>query len=161
MKNTGIILIAALLIMAAGCGAKQASETVSVSETAAPAIEITVKTEEPASADYSAFAGDYEDEYSQRAMMEAEDTGESLRIVVSWSESAFAFYRWEMNATLDGERLVYSDCVNEYIASDDNPDGEAREVLYENGTGFFEVENGKLKWTGAGDPDCRECVFSK
>ena len=161
MKKQMICIAALLIGVLIGCSVKTEQEANPAAvETAVPKQEATA-TEEPEKQDYSLFSGDYEDEFSQRAMMEAEGQEDSLHIVVSWSESAFAYYRWEMNATLDGGRLVYSDCINEYFASDDNPEGPDHKTLYTGGTGYFEVENGKLKWTGAEDQSCRECVFSK
>ena len=159
MKKWIICATAALLIVMTGCGAKPEQQAAAAAETAVP--EPAAAAEEQTKTDYSLFAGDYEDEYSMRAMMEAEGEEDGLRIVVSWSDSAFAYYRWEMKAALEGGRLVYSDCINEYFASDDSPEGPSHNILYTNGTGYFEVDNGKLKWTGAQDESCRECVFSK
>ncbi|MBR0443921.1 MAG: hypothetical protein IJK14_00900 [Clostridia bacterium] len=159
MRKWMIFTAAALLIVVAGCGAKKVQQDAAVAVTAVPEPEITEDVQQKT--DYSVFAGDYEDEYSQRAMMEAEAGESGLHIVVSWSDSAFAYYRWEMKAVLEGDRLVYSDCINEYFASDDSPEGPSHDILYTNGTGYFEVDSGKLKWTGAQDDSCRECVFSK
>ena len=160
MKKLIICVAALLLAMAIGCGANKDKETASAEETAVTKPE-AVEEEEPEKPDYYVFDGTYDDEYSQRAMMEATAEEDHLHIVVSWSESAFAYYRWELNAKMEENRLVYSDCINEYFAADDSPEGPEHKTLYTGGTGYFEVENGKLKWTGAEDPDCRECVFSK
>ena len=159
MKKLIICTAALLLAMMAGCGKNTEKETASVVETAVPTQEAVI-AEEAVKTDYSEFEGTYDDEYSQRATMEATAEEDHLHIVVSWSESAFAYYRWEMNATLEGNRLVYSDCINEYFASDDSPEGPEHNMLYTDGNGYFEVDSGKLKWTGAEDQDCRECVFS-
>ena len=161
MKKRLILLAVILLCVATGCGTKTETAAVPAAETAVPAAQEEPAAEEPVKMDYSGFTGVYDDEYSLRAMMEATVEGDGLFLTISWSESAFAYYRWEMHAVAEGNRLVYSDCVSEYFASDDSPDGPEHTVLYTGGAGYFEVENGKLKWTGAEDQDCRECVFSK
>ena len=160
MKKLIICTAALLLSLMVGCSMNTEKETASVAKTAVPTQEAVV-AEEPAKTDYSGFGGTYDDEYSQRATMEATPEEDHLHIVVSWADSAFACYSWEMNATLEGNRLVYSDCINEYSASDDSPEGPEHKILYTSGNGYFEVDSGKLKWTGAEDQDCRECVFSK
>ena len=66
-----------------------------------------------------------------------------------------------MNAVLEGNRLSYTDCRHERFSSADAPEGETAEVLSAGEQGYFEIVGGKLKWAGASDPDCRECVFSR
>ena len=78
---------------------------------------------------------------------------------------------WTMNATKEGNKLVYSDCKYvEQIFSDDTDEegtgdeevggGAEETVVYENGSGSFEIsDDGKLLWTGAADEQCQSCVF--
>ena len=110
--------------------------------------------------DYKAFEGDYNDEMSQRAYLTARENPdwESVNIVVCWSSSAMEYTRWEMDATYEDDKLVYSNCLEREIYTDE--DGNSTEkVIRENGSGFFEWDDGIMKWTGAEDPDCQECVF--
>lgn len=102
------------------------------------------------------YLGDYEDAYSQRAQMSVtlNDDG-SLQMVVDWSSSAFEYTEWVMNATLDGDKLTYSDC------KETNYSEENEEVVYENQAGYFEIDGSSLKWTGAYDENCKECIFKK
>lgn len=120
-------------------------------------------SEDELAAFYEGLAGEYWDEYSKRAYMNAEALGsDGLKIVVHWSSSAFEYSEWVMTAKLYEDGLLsYYDCTYKiYVYGDDG--SASTEVVSENGSGFFSVtDDGKLLWNGAEDDYCRECVFSK
>ena len=119
------------------------------------------------------LAGEYQDEVSQRASATviANTESQSVNITVMWSGSATEAAMWTMNATKEGNKLVYSDCVySELIYSDETDEegtgdettggGAEETVVYENGSGSFEIsDDGKLLWNGAADEQCQSCVF--
>ena len=122
-----------------------------------------------------ALAGEYQDEYSQRASATviANTENQTVNITVMWSGSATESAMWTMNATKEGNKLVYSDCVySELIYSDETDEegtgdevtggGAEETVIYRDGSGSFEIsDDGKLLWTGAADEQCRLCVFAR
>ena len=112
--------------------------------------------------EYVALAGEYQDEVSQRASATviADTESQSLNITVMWGSSAWETTQWTMNATKEGDKLVYSDCTRtELVFSDEDSDPEET-VTYTGGGGSFEISgDGKLLWTGAADHECRDCVF--
>ena len=106
------------------------------------------------------YTGIYSDSVSQRASLNAEDDGTTVKINVHWSSSATESTDWVMTAKRDGAKLVYNDCVMTNTIFGE--DGDAKEEkIYENGEGYFIVSKGALIWEGAKDENCRECVFEK
>lgn len=76
-----------------------------------------------------------------------------------WSESAFADNEWLMTAAITEDGMLsYSDCChNRIVTAEDGTVTElAADVIP---TGYFEVRNGALLWTGAAEVTCRDCVF--
>ena len=155
-----IILFVCLISVLSAC--KPADAPVTTPAVTAEPVTITVAEEEVVDKpDYSAFNGDYNDAFSQRAYATLTENAdwESVNIKVWWADSAASFYMWEMNATYDGEKLNYSDCRSA-IYTTDEVGNDTEELRYENSSGYFVWDNGILRWTGAEDPDCRYCVFT-
>lgn len=168
-----VIMVLGMSLVITACGEEtaQEEEQATTAETEAAEEETTQSPE--IVEEYVALAGEYQDEYSQRAsatvITDAEN--QSVNITVMWSGSATTAAMWTMNATKEGNQLVYSDCVKtELIYSDDTDQegtgdeevggGAEETVVYENGSGSFEIsEDGKLLWTGAEEPECQSCVF--
>lgn len=110
--------------------------------------------------DYAAFNGNYNDSFSDRAFLTAQENDDhnSVHITVDWSDSDSSYTRWEMNAQYDGKNLVYKDCMKSSFSTDEN--GDVTEVIhYTGGEGYFEWDDGSMKWIGASEADCRDCVF--
>ena len=168
-----VIMVVGMSLVITACGEEtaQEEEQATTAETEAAPEETTQSPE--VVEEYISLAGEYQDEVSQRAtatvITDAEN--QSLNITVMWSGSATTADMWTMNATKEGNQLVYSDCVkSELIYSDDTDQegtgdeeiggGAEETVVYENGSGSFEIsDDGKLLWTGAEEPDCQSCVF--
>ncbi|MBR5115126.1 MAG: hypothetical protein IK101_07535 [Oscillospiraceae bacterium] len=120
-------------------------------------------TEAELAAYYESLAGDYQDEYSQRAHMSGEALGsDGVRFTVHWAGSAFENYEWVMTCRLYEDGLLsYDDCVRTYNKTD-SEGKTTSEVESTDGSGFFTpTEDGKLLWDGAEDDYCRECIFFK
>ena len=179
MDKKKILALIMSLVMAIGmtvvftaCGdeSQGGEEETTVEETEA----VTEETEATAAVEeYIDLAGEYQDEVSQRASATVIANTESpnVNITVMWSGSATTAAMWTMNATKEGNKLVYNDCTySELIYSDETDEegtgdeetggGAEETVIYENGSGSFEIsDDGKLLWTGAADEQCQSCVF--
>ena len=159
------------VITACGEDESQTEEEVTVAEETEPPEETTEATVD--AEEYVSLAGEYQDEVSQRASATviADTESQNLNITVMWGSSAWESTMWTMTATKEGNKLVYSDCKRtEMIYSDDSDTEESdngefgggaeETVVYENESGSFDIsEDGKLLWTGAPDPDCKDCIF--
>ena len=106
------------------------------------------------------LSGHYQDSYSQRAVAEVTDNGETVAVTVYWSSSAFERTVWQMTCKKDGDKLSYTDCKKANVTTDDSGEG-SEEVEYENGEGYFTLKDGKLLWDGAAEEDCTNCAFEK
>ncbi len=104
--------------------------------------------------------GTYADTYSQRAYAEVSSVSDgAYSIAVSWADSAFQVYKWEMQASLGEDGLLYyNDCKNTLVTYEDENTYTA-ETIFENGEGFFSVNGDTLYWNGAAEESCRECAF--
>ena len=108
----------------------------------------------------SSLSGNYQDSVSQRATAKVFDNGETLDIIVRWSSSATETTMWDMVCNNEGDKLTYTNCKKSNVTYDEN--GESTEdVEYENGEGYFTLEDGKLLWNGASEENCAACVFEK
>ena len=166
IRRVSIIALIAVLafassVMFTGCSDEEKTEET----TAETATEETVTEETAVEYNYENLAGEYQDKTSQRAtatLISDPEVG-NVKISVMWSGSATEATKWEMTAEIDGSKLVYKDCkrVEMIFAEDGDAASEPEEtVVYENGEGYFEIsDDGALKWTGAADEECQDCVF--
>ena len=185
MNTKKILALIMSLVMAVGmtlvftaCGEEESqggdvtveeSEDTATGETQAA----TDETQAAAVEEYIALAGEYQDEVSQRASATviANTESQNVNITVMWSGSATTAAMWTMNATKEGNKLVYSDCTySELVYSDETDEegtgaeetggGAEETVIYKDGSGSFEIaDDGKLLWTGAADEQCQSCIF--
>lgn len=150
--------------MITGCGAADdiaPAETLVAQKYDYEAEQESIAEEEAKKVDYSIFEGNYSDSFSQRAVAEVSANGTTnAKIVVYWASGATEMNRWEMTATFEDNKLSYTNCKLEIITTDDEGAGSST-MLYDDGTGYFLWDAGLLKWTGASDESCRDCVFVK
>ncbi|MCR4576984.1 MAG: hypothetical protein K5784_03675 [Clostridiales bacterium] len=108
----------------------------------------------------SALTGEYEDSFSQRAWAEVSmENGECL-IKIHWADSASEYYLWTMTLSQEGDKLTYDDGVCCSITTLE--DGTERLItVYDSASGYFTLSGTKLKWNGAENDYCRDCVFEK
>ncbi len=111
--------------------------------------------------DPDGIAGNYQDATSQRATMEITKYEGVYDITVRWPSSANEETHWYISGKLDGKKITYG---GENIATyvyDENGSEECIDSTAINNLGYFEIKDGKLYWTGAGQDQCKECVFEK
>ncbi len=170
LKKIVTIGLSILMIFAfASCGSdenkdQQTQTTDNTKQEQTQNTEQDKKEESKSSNQYSQYIGSYEDEVSKRAYMNIREntSGDGVLIQVHWSSSATDYLEWNMTGTLDGNKMVYSDCTAKAVEFDSKTDQKIADENFEfNEKGYFEIENGKLKWTGSGSDDCNKCVFVK
>ena len=109
-------------------------------------------------------SGIYWDLYSQRAYAEIHKSADKSYIIeINWSSSAWEKTNWKMTAKFDkfSKKLVYKNCVSREIYTSEEGKHTSVRTLYTKGRGYFTVVNGKLKWNGAADKNCRMCIFER
>ena len=172
IRIAALCLAGLLLLALFACGkADEEKETQAPSETAEPAgqpeapeeseTEQPPKPEEsPKTVSYANLEGSYFDGVSQRASADLRDEGDHVAISIHWASTLSDFSGWTMNATYEEGKLVYHDCVKTNSGLNEN--GElASEVEYENGEGYFVITDGAIRWTGAAEEACADCIFEK
>lgn len=150
-----------LALSLAACGTKD--------DTPAPEQEpVQQEQQQQESIDYT---GGYADRVSQRATMSIV-TGEdgTLGFEISWSNSAFETNEWTMNGKLseDGTRVDYTDgkMVTTSFGEPGEQPGEEMTpvdvlVVYENGTGHFDIDDGVFTWVSDNDDFAENPVFER
>ena len=113
--------------------------------------------------DYASLPGEYQDSWSGRAtMIVSENGGDSVRILVSWPNSASEIVYWDLTASFAEDGLLYYTGTKNTAVY--NEDGTEHEKTLLNGeeSGYFSVdENGTIFWNGASEENCLECSFEK
>ena len=158
-KLTAFALALTLALSLAACGTKN--------DTPEPEQEPTQQEQQNA-IDYT---GGYQDRVSQRATMSVvmgEDG--TLGFGVSWSNSAFETNEWTMSGKVseDGTRVDYTDgkmVTTSYGEPGTEPGEEETPVdvlvVYENGTGHFDIADGVFTWVSDNDDFAENPVFEK
>ncbi len=175
MKKISLIILSLVTIFSvlSGCGStykitgKNTQSEEKTTESATQSEEKTTESTDEAvesKPDYSAFAGNYEDKFSQRAYAQITESAdkESCHITVHWSSSALEYTEWQMTGIWADEKLSYTDCICRTITTEEDKKENVK-TEYENGKGYFtfDGQTGNLSWVGAADEDCRSCVFEK
>ncbi len=162
MKKT--LLIALALIMAVsmaafvltGCGQSESKK--SEEEVKEDVLESVVPPEG------FELEGSWQDENSQRAMMDIKKTGakDEYEVLISWGSSATESTSWQFTGTFDREGgfLYYKNCVKTNLTFDEN-DKETAKTEYKDGEGAISYLNGKLKWQDKKEDAGKDCLFVK
>ena len=163
-KLTAGALALTLALTLAACGTKN--------DTPAPEkepVQQEQNTEPEAQQDN--YTGDYADRISQRATMTVTQDGDgTLEFEVSWSNSAFETSVWTMSGTIseDGTHVDYTDgrMVTTSFGEPGTEPGEEETpvdvlVIYENGTGHFDIADGVFTWVSDNDDFAENPVFEK
>lgn len=147
-KITAAVLTLVLTLSLAACGAKNDLPDPEAND---------AQEEQQSITDYT---GEYADRVSQRAVMSVVQDGETLRFEITWGSSAFETSVWTMSGTVseDGTRVDYTDgrlVTTTYGEPGELPGEEATPVeeliVYENGTGHFDIADGVFTWTSDND----------
>ena len=159
-KLTAGALALTLALSLAACGTKD--------DTPAPGQEPVQQEQQKTPIDYT---GGYQDRISQRATMSIVTDGDgTLGFGVSWSNSAFETNEWTMSGKLsaDGTRVDYTDgkmVTTSYGEPGTEPGEEETPVdvlvVYENGTGHFDIADGVFTWVSDNDDFAENPVFEK
>ena len=159
-KLTAGALALTLVLSLAGCGTKD--------DMPAPEQEPVQQEQQQESIDYT---GSYADRISQRAAMSiVTDGGDTLGFGISWSNSAFETNEWTMSGKLseDGTRVDYTDgkmVTTSYGEPGETPEEDATPVdvlvIYENGTGHFDIADGVFIWVSDNDDFAENPEFEK
>lgn len=163
MKNTKKILAGALALTLALSLAACSKNDDTAAEEQDPETEQTEQNPEAqpvTPAESTDYSGDYQDRVSQRAVMTVAQDGEKLSLEITWGSSAFETSVWTMSGTLseDGTRVDYTD--GKLTTTSYGEPGEAAGeektpveelVIYENGTGHFDIADGVFTWTSDND----------
>ena len=165
MKKITAFMLALILTAAlAACSAKN--------DTPAPEQE-PVQQEQSAEPEVQQdnYTGDYADRVSQRATMTVVQDGDgTLKFEVSWSNSAFETSVWTMSGKIgdDGTRVDYTDgrmVTTSYGEPGEEPGEETTPVdelvIYENGTGHFDITDGVLTWVSDNDDFAENPAFER
>lgn len=106
------------------------------------------------------LVGEYADITSKRAMLIVERTGDIYHLYVEWASSANEVTIWMMEAKHEEDKLTYAgEIISHYTYDADG--NETKEETASNNLGYFEICDGQLHWTGAGQEECRNCIFEK
>ena len=159
-KLTAGALALTLALSLAACGTKD--------DTPAPEQEPVQQERQQAAIDYT---GGYADRVSQRATMSIVTDGDAtLGFGISWSNSAFETNEWTMSGKIseDGTRVDYTDgkmVTTSYGEPGEQPGEEATPidvlVVYENGTGHFDIADGVFTWVSDNDDFAENPVFER
>lgn len=166
IRKISIIALIAVLVFASSVMFTGCSDEEKTEETTTEAVTEETTTETASvEYDYENIAGEYQDKTSQRAtatLISDPEVG-NVKITVMWSNSASEATMWEMTAEINESKLVYKDCKRVEMTFAEGSDAASdpeETVVYENGEGYFEIsDEGTLKWTGAADEECQDCVF--
>lgn len=115
--------------------------------------------------EYVNLAGEYQDEWSQRASATviADTESRNVNITVTWSGSATEMAVWSMSAVKDGNKLVYSDCkktiqtyseeLDEPEDVEDDPGDTDTDIDGDDGSGDTDTDDNDTDDTDADDND--------
>lgn len=113
--------------------------------------------------DPNGIAGVYADTTSHRASMEINKYDNTYEITVRWPNSSNEEKQWYMAGTLEDKKITYKGEDVAVYVYDENGDCEVVSGTSTtiNNVGHFEIKDERLYWTGAGEEQCKECVFEK
>ena len=112
------------------------------------------------------FVGEWQDEVSQRAMMDIKKTDQTgvYDILIHWGSSYNSAMEWTMTATAGAqdEILAYTDGVKAEVTFPDDGNGEEqRNIIWDDGTGYFMFRDGYLTWYDEQETEAAERRFVK
>lgn len=121
----------------------------------------TIETALRQASDPTGISGSYQDSTSQRATMEISKYDEYYDIIVSWPDSSNQLTMWSISGTLEDNKINYrGEDISKY-SYDSEGNEEYLDSTAINNVGYFEIKDEKLYWTGAGQDNCKDCVFEK
>ena len=112
------------------------------------------------------FVGEWQDSYSQRAVMSVKKTDETgvYDVLIHWGGSYNSAVQWRMQAVAGAqdEILYYENGVKAELTFPDDADAPEQEtVIWDNGTGYLMFRDGFLTWYDEQDAQASDCRFVK
>lgn len=102
------------------------------------------------------LVGFYQDSTSQRATAQIVlDDIDRISINITWSSSATDYDEWMIKAKVKDNKANYEE-ITHTKNSANNIDPEN---LNDYSSGYFEIQEGKLMWTGSGNQQTDKCIF--
>ncbi len=115
----------------------------------------------PDTVEEDAFAGRWSETVAKRAIITVVPRDGAYEVTVTWPNGAARKTYWRMTAEPAGsDAFAYEDCVcteRQY----DRDGNYTEEILYENGSGTFFLNGGRLTWSNDADDVAKESVFAK
>lgn len=116
----------------------------------------------PCLAETDPFVGQWQDPYYGRALLEISQAGDDYAIEIRWGNSADSEAVWEMDATRDGDSLVYSNGKMSVLTYDEDGACVAEDVQYDDAEGAFTLgEDGKLYWADSREERAPEFALER
>lgn len=145
-KITLLVLALVMMLSFAGCAKKEEApvEEPKTEETTTEETKTEEATAEVSTAVPAEVQGSYAEEVAGRGMIEVSEN----TVVCDWSSSAASKAHWEIPVVYDAtaNTLTYDKAVMTEITFKENGEEEKTEEKYNNGTGYFEIAEGKLIW---------------
>ena len=111
------------------------------------------------------FVGEWQDSYSQRAVMSVKKTAETgvYDVLIHWGGSYNSATQWRMKAVAGAqdEILQYENGVKAEITFPDDGSEEQETVVWDNGSGYFMFRDGYLTWYDEKEPQAADCRFTQ
>ncbi|MBR4546342.1 MAG: M56 family metallopeptidase [Oscillibacter sp.] len=112
------------------------------------------------------FVGEWQDSYSQRAVMSVKKTAETgvYDVLIHWGGSYNSAVQWRMKAVAGAqdEILQYENGVKAEITFPDDPNAPEQETLiWSNGKGYLRFRDGYLTWYDEKEPQAADCRFTQ
>ena len=179
-KIMATVLAAVVVCSMAGCGragTSAASDSAAADTAAAPEEEVMEEelAEDDFELDYDTeeidtstntitpYEGAYTDETNAQAslFLEATDSTNGVCVHVGVRQEDGTLAYWEMNGTFDGSRITYTDGMKmREWESEENPDEIDSEMVYEDGSGYFEIsQDKKVTWVDEKEDSGNGLVF--
>lgn len=179
-KIMATVLAAAVVCSMAGCGGagtSAASDSAAADTAAAPEEEVMEEelAEDDFELDYDTeeidtstntitpYEGAYTDETNDQdsLFLEATDSTNGVCVYVGVRQEDGTLAFWVMNGTFDGSRITYTDGMKmREWDSEENPDEVDSEMVYEDGSGYFEIsQDKKVTWVDEKEDSGNGLVF--
>ena len=108
------------------------------------------------------FVGQWQDPYYGRALLEINQAGGNYDISIHWGNSADSEGVWEMDATREGNSLVYTSGKMSIITYAEGGDVVYDDIQYEDAEGAFTLgDDGKLYWTDSREDRAQDFALER
>ena len=108
------------------------------------------------------FVGEWQDSYYGRALFEISPDGDGYAITITWGDSAFSSGVWAMEATRDGDSLVYTNGRMAMVTYGEGGEVVEEDLQYDDAEGAFTLgEDGILRWADSREERAPEFALER